>query len=70
MSFTLDGVEIETTPATMVSLACGGHAILLGRVDEGEFVNCEDCGPVTDEQATLCQVVGVFRTEIVPTVHN
>ncbi|HET9144040.1 MAG TPA: hypothetical protein VFO68_32085 [Actinophytocola sp.] len=67
MSFTLDGIEIETIPATMVELACGGHEIIAARVDTGEFVECSDCGPVSDEQATLCQVVGVFRTAIVPT---
>lgn len=69
MSFTLDGIEIRTTPATMVELACGGHEIIAARVDTGEFVECTECGPVSDEQATLCQVVDVFRTEIVPTTH-
>lgn len=75
VSFTLDGIEIHTTPATMVELACGGHEIIAARVDIGEFVECTECtqctecGPVSDEQATLCQVVDVFRTEIVPTTH-
>lgn len=70
MSFTLDGHTIETEPATLVSLACDSTQIMSGHdVAEGDFVGCDDCTDDDGEIATFCQVVGVFRTEIVPTVH-
>ncbi len=66
---TIDGVDIETIPATMVGLACDNYALLTGRIDEGEFVSCDDCTGADSDVATFCQVVSIVRTEIVPTVH-
>jgi hypothetical protein len=75
MSFTLDGIEIETVPATMVSLACGSAQVMSGHsVGERDFVACDDCNRdyaehYVSDVTTMCQVVRVFRTEIVPTGH-
>jgi hypothetical protein len=70
VSFTLDGIEIATEPATMVALACGSTAIIDGHsVQPGEFVYCEDHTDDDAEFATGHQVTSVLRTQIVPTVH-
>lgn len=70
MSFTLDGVTIETLPATMVRLVCDSAEIELGEVKVGAFVACTSC---TDERGAVvlefCQVTETMPTEIVPTVH-
>jgi hypothetical protein len=70
VSFTLDGIKIETLTASMARLACDSAEIELGVVQIGEFVACVSC---TDERGGVvlefCQVTEVLPTQIVPTVH-
>lgn len=70
MSFTFDGIEIATEPATIVTLECGEGAILGGHnVQVGNYVLCEGDSANDSDVATQCRVVSLARTEMVPTVY-
>jgi hypothetical protein len=67
VSFTLDGHTIETEPITMLhTTGCPGFECYINvpghLIEVGDWLTC-------DEHDAQVQVVGLVRTEIVPTVH-
>jgi hypothetical protein len=51
-------IEANSTPATMVRMACGDVDILTGEYDIADVAFCDDCGVET-------HIVGIVPTAIV-----